>query len=216
MTKTNANSPPPVLATTKSFSSWGAAFQSAAEVKPHDLGSFNPPPEDTTKPKYGAGDVSGISLIAQESLSSNSNRKRKANDHDADTDQEVTTTVVKKAKKEKKEKKSKKESKKDKKSKRKHSPDSDTPGTDTNPELLPHDEEIPSEPAFASATLEGQMVTHEGEPLFVLVDKSKQIVYSMDRSDTGQLIPIGTIISGEIKITGTCTLLRIVLYCIVR
>ena len=72
-------------AKTSSFSSWGAAFQSAAEVKPISLGDdFNPPPEQgqllpdgTFKQKFGAGNVSGISQIAQESLQKISTEKEK-------------------------------------------------------------------------------------------------------------------------------------------
>ena len=63
------------------------------------------------------------------------------------------------------------------------------------------EEDARMEDAWESPCLEGQMVEHNDESLFVLVDKSKRKVYSMERTEAGELIPIGSIAKdGEIHI----------------
>ena len=221
----------------QSFSSWGDAFKSAAEIKPHDLGDYKETFEDPSQPKFGAGNVSGISAIAQEALEAS--KKRKA----AEVQVEVDVKPSKKSKKDKaKDKKSKKKKdKKDKKSKRddlekvKPSEESNCNGegvpttassspptskkkskkekkkkkdkkatisTQVPTEEVKNVEPTETTSTPASSPLEGQMVTQNGESIFVLVDKSNDAVYSMERSDNGDLVQIGNVISGEIRITG--------------
>lgn len=225
MAETNQNPllPPSNLKTTlpqTSFSSWGAAFSSAAEVEPHDLGNFNPPSSRSTLTRTTVNDdtcvdgrntttgslimtnsasstgIFGISLLAQESLQQSSSVKRKIDETSKDDDQHDRSLQAKKLKKEKKSKKSKtekklKKSKKEKKSKNsKKEKEEDTP-----------DEQVtPTTSSASSAILEGQMVTHQGEPLMVLLDRSKHLVYAMERTDGGDLKPIGKIISGNVQI----------------
>jgi hypothetical protein len=205
MTDTNRDPLPPsnlkAQLPSKSLSSWGAAFQSAAEVKPHDLGDFQPPVDDPNKPKYGAGNLSVVGALAQESLQKQKpDLKRKAPDSENDSDDR------KKAKKSKKKSKKEKKSKKDKKSKKeKKNKSSDGPQKEASTALDVADTKDSQSDAIEAApspTLEGQMVTHRGESLLVLVDHTNEIVYSMDRSESGDLIPIGTVVSGEIKIKG--------------
>ena len=62
-----------------------------------------------------------------------------------------------------------------------------------------------------TAPLEGQMVMHQGESIFVLIDASKSIVYAMKRSESGGLVPIGKVSAdGIVQITGTLFVLRFV------
>mmetsp|Transcript_3768 Transcript_3768/g.5663 ORF Transcript_3768/g.5663 Transcript_3768/m.5663 type:complete len:444 (-) Transcript_3768:25-1356(-) len=183
---------------TQTFTSWGATFQTAAQVKPQDLGVFMPPSADdpTADIKFGAGNVSGISLIARQSMESMS-LKRKMDDLD-DKSREVESSS-KKSKKDKKAKKEKK-SKKDKKSKRdEKSKSSMEILTDTVAAPPVDAKPLHSSPSPASP-LEGQVTTHRGETLMVLLDKTKEIVYSMKRSDVGELIPIGKLMNGSIQI----------------
>jgi len=177
----------------QSFSSWGAAFQSAAKVKPEDLGNFQPPEEDPNARKYGAGNVSSVGALAQQSLKNkppDSDLKRKANKLDE-------AVSPKKAKKSKKEKKSVKKDKKSKKAKKDKKKKRDEPPLPEEPS--PYDRDS----SQSVPTLEGQMVTHQGESILVLVDNSDNIVYSMNRTEAGDLIPIGSIVSGQIKITAS-------------
>ena len=239
-----------------SFSSWGAAFSSAAAVQPQDLGDFNPGTDadtdagnnttrttntgytgntgytkntrkdNTPKPKYGdSGNILGISAIAQQIMKHDDemkesnvdaavtctpstvkskdkrkkSKKRKKDDAalDASDNNEQEQRLKKAKKKEKKKKESKKEKKKHKEKETKNtdgqSGESDGDGDNINT----------IESTAASPTLEGQMVMHQGESLFVLLDKAKGIVYSMERSDTGDLVPIGKVSSGNIEIIGT-------------
>ena len=243
-----------------SFSSWGAAFSSAAAVKPHDLGDFNPTTatdttsdttSDTTtnttrkggmkgddpttggtqnisRSKYGAGNVMGVSAIAQHIMESkqkpsskeissadttcanrdtvtatNTNtakkksKKRKAKDALLIEDKkqmEKGDPPVKKAKKKKSSKKEKKASKKKKKSQVDMDVDADAAEDEMNID--------------ASPTLEGQMIMHQGESIFVLIDASKHIVYAMERSESGDLVPIGkTSSAGKVEITGAFSVL---------
>ena len=207
-------------ASTSSFSSWGAAFQSAAEVKPVSLGDdFNPPseegqllPDGSIKEKYGAGNVSGISQIAQESLQKISTEKRKRND---DLNDMIEKKKQKKEKKESKKKSKKKKKNKDvigedateedkvsekivetkgkSKKKKKSKKKSKEAVNEKNIESTLGEEDIQMEDAGESPCLEGQMVEHNDESLFVLIDKSKRKVYSMERTEAGELIPIGSI-----------------------
>ena len=96
----------------KSFSSWGAAFESAAEIKPQDLGNFQPPVDAPDKPKWGAGNVLSVGAVAQESLKNQKSelkRKRKASEIDDDSVVKKKTKKSKKAKKKDKKKSKSKE-----------------------------------------------------------------------------------------------------------
>ncbi len=98
---------------------------------------------------------------------------------------------------------SKKKSKKDKKSKKeKKSRKKDETSSDDKNEG-DGDSRDPTAPTSTSSPLEGQMIMHNDEALMVLIDRSKNIVYSMDRDEaTGQLQAIGTLVNGTVKITG--------------
>jgi acetyl/propionyl-CoA carboxylase alpha subunit len=118
--------------------------------------------------------------------------------------------LVKKAKK----KKSKKEKKALKKKISRNSMDVDVGVEDE----VAHDAEEDSihkdfddESSTITAPLEGQMVMHQGESIFVLIDASKSIVYAMKRSELGGLVPIGKVSAdGIVRITGTLFVLRVV------
>jgi hypothetical protein len=168
----------------QAFSSWSEAFSVAKSVEPQDLGTFKPPSESSDK--WGAGNVGMLSEIARQYHGT----KRKVNDdqdqHECDEKQKV-----KKRKKEKKDKKDKKkrfneEDEKNERASAQESPDETLDPLEDN-----------------QRPLEGQIVMHNGEQIMVLVDNKKKIVYSMDRTPDGDLIPIGTVQGKQIVLNGT-------------
>lgn len=133
-------------------------------------------------------------------------------------EKKVKKEKEKKAKKKKKSKKEKKV-KKEKKAKKQKTedapsqPDADAganvdadadDNADTGMVEESESESTPSSPA-ASAPLDGDMVEHNGEFVMVLIDKRKKIVYSMDRTEAGDLKPIGKLVDGKVEITAVIT-----------
>lgn len=170
----------------QSFSSWSEAFSVAKSVEPQDLGTFNPPSESSDK--WGAGNVGMLSEIARQYHGT----KRKIDDdqieHECDD-------------KKQKVKKERKKDKKDKKEKKKGSNEDDEK-KESDSAQVSHDEILdPLEDN--SRPLEGQIVMHSGEQVMVLVDHKKKIVYSMDRTPDGDLIPVGTVQGKQIILNGT-------------
>lgn len=103
---------------------------------------------------------------------------------------------------EKARKEDKKRHKKEKRSKKKKRNDMKCGKDDSSEAIANVDDDIDIDSSSASP-LEGQMVLHEGQTLFVLVDNKQGVVYSMERSGSGKNIQIGKVEKGKI-IIGKC------------
>lgn len=171
-----------------SFSSWSEAFRAAKSVTPHDLGDFKPAEQSSSVDKWGAGNICMLSEIAKEY----NGKKRKVNETSV-----VLEEVKKKVKKKHKEDKKRQ---KEKKNHKQHDVD--------QKEEVSDEEEIYSPTEF-QRPLEGQIFSHKGNQLMILLDKEKGIVYSMDRNTENELIPIGTIEDKQIVIHGKSFVVKI-------
>ena len=202
------------------FIAWGQAFQAAASIIPHDLGDDYVDPSTTTlqeldrdgnvKEKWGSGNILGVSRIAVECMTKKKEHqvqekgKKRGLEDVTDAQKETIDNMNHgdarcELEQNKPAKKSKKKHKKEKKKKGDKVKDEEGKGITTHDQDSTTDEIIPDD--NGNPELEGKMITHQGQPMMVLVDNVKKVVYSgLDRSEDGNLIQIGLVHEDTIKI----------------